>query len=141
MSNHPVADRDSAPWWSGLGDHRLLLQTCDRCDVHRLVPRALCSACGSFDWHWSEASGAGTIATWTVSHRAYQPERRAPYVVVLVSLDEHPDILLPGGWTGASDGSDLAVGLEVTAEYQDLERSDRNTPAALLAWRPMREPS
>lgn len=130
----PMPDRDSAAWWEALAAHRLLLQTCERCAKHRLVPRALCPACGSFDWGWTQAGGEGTIASWTVSHRAYQPERTAPYVVVLVRLTEARELLLPGGWAGRADGSDLAIGMPVRAAYQDLPGEPR---AALLRWAPV----
>ena len=133
----PVADRDSAPWWAALAEHRLLLQACAHCGRRRLVPRALCAACGSFDWGWAEASGQGTVASWVVSHRAYQQERTAPYVVVLVRLAEDDGIVLPGGWAGMPDGSDLAIGLPVRASYQDL---GGEPPAALLTWSPATGP-
>ncbi|MGW3472792.1 Zn-ribbon domain-containing OB-fold protein [Saccharopolyspora sp. NPDC000995] len=134
--SRPVVDRDSAPWWAALAAHRLLLQTCDHCRTHRLPPRALCNACGSFDWQWTEANGTGTIATWTVSHRTYQPDHTTPYVVVLVRLAEADDVILPGGWAGAPDGSDLAVDLQVRACFQDLPATDIEPAAALLVWQP-----
>ncbi|MGI6873376.1 MULTISPECIES: Zn-ribbon domain-containing OB-fold protein [Amycolatopsis] len=129
----PLADRDSTAWWEGLAEHRLLLQTCGACGRHRLVARPLCASCGSFAWRWTEASGEGTIASWVVSHRAYQPDRTAPYTVVMVRLAEGDDLLLPGGWT---EGADLAVGLPVRATYQDLPG---DPPAALLRWQPTGE--
>ena len=127
----PIEDRDSAAWWAALAEHRLLVQTCGSCGTHRLVARALCAACGSFEWQWTETGGTGTIASWTVSHRAYQPERTAPYTVVMVRLDEGRDLLLPGSWGGSADGADLAVGLRVRAAYDDLPGEP---PAALLRW-------
>ena len=133
--SRPVADRDPAPWWAALAAHRLLLQTCDSCGTHRLPPRAICNVCGSFDGQWTEASGDGTIASWTVSHRVYQPNRTAPYVVVLVRLAETSAVILPGGWAGAPDGSDLAVGTQVRASFLDLPATE-SEPAALLLWQP-----
>jgi uncharacterized protein len=96
----------------------------------------MCSRCGSFDWAWVDASGGGNVASWTVSHRSFQPERAAPYVVLLVRLVEGAELLLPGGWAGASDGSDLEVGLLVQADFLDLPEDPQAGPAALLNWRP-----
>lgn len=135
--SRPVPDRDSAPWWMGLADHRLLLQTCEGCGTHRLAPRAMCHACSSFDWRWTDASGNGTIASWTVSHRTYQPDLAAPYVVVLVRLADADELLLPGAWGGAADGSDITINMPVRALYRDLPPADGTQPAALLVWRPI----
>jgi hypothetical protein len=133
----PLADRDSAPWWTALAEHRLLLQRCLRCNSHRAVPRAVCNACGSFDWDWSEASGRGTVASWTVSHRSFQPDRSAPYVVTLVRLAEGADLMLPGGWAGAPDGSDLRVDLPVHAAFDDAPIEGDSPAWALLSWQPV----
>ena len=132
----PLPDRDSAPWWQALADHRLLLQRCTSCGTPRSAPRAVCNACGSFDRELREASGRGTVPTWTVSHRSFQPGRSAPYVVLLVRLAEGDDLVLPGGWAGAPDGSDLTVGASVRAGFLDLPPEGENPPAALLHWRP-----
>jgi uncharacterized OB-fold protein len=132
----PTPDRDSAPWWAALAEHRLLLQRCLRCDTRRAAPRAMCSACGSFEWTWSEASGRGTVVSWTVSHRAFQPGLAAPYVVLLVQLAEGPGLMLPGGWGGGADSSDLSVGLPVRAGFRDLPKEDEIPSVALLEWLP-----
>ncbi|MFD2469018.1 Zn-ribbon domain-containing OB-fold protein [Amycolatopsis silviterrae] len=127
----PLADRDSAEWWAALADHRLQIQTCQSCRTHRLVARAMCAACRSFDWEWTEASGEGTIVSWTVSHRAYQPERTAPYTVVIVRLAEGEGLLLPGGWSSDAAPS---MGMPVRAEFEDVPGEP---PAALLRWEPV----
>jgi uncharacterized OB-fold protein len=129
----PTVDRDSAPWWAALAEHRLTLQRCSHCATPRLVPRAMCNACGSFEWSWSEAAGTGTVATWTVSHRAFPPTRPTPFTVVMVRLTEARNILLPGAWSGAADGSDLAADLPVRAEFHDVAEPG-DAPAALLSW-------
>jgi hypothetical protein len=71
-----------------------------------------------------------------VSHRSFQPERTAPYVVLLVRLDDGDDLVLPGGWAGAPDGSDLEMGLRVTVAFQDLPTEGEKPNAALIEWRP-----
>jgi uncharacterized OB-fold protein len=113
-----VGDRDSREWWRALARHELLLQRCVACDRPRWPPRALCNGCGSFDWQWAPASGTGTVASWIVNHHSFGGEA-APAVVVLVRLTEADDVLLPGAHAGAADGSDLAVGLPVVAEFED----------------------
>ncbi|MEU6422902.1 Zn-ribbon domain-containing OB-fold protein [Streptomyces spiralis] len=140
MSVAPTPDRDSAPWWRALADHRLTLQRCDTCGLRRWAPRAMCSGCGGFTWSWETAGGRGTVASWTVSHRAFLPGRPTPYVVLLVRLEEGEDLILPGGWDGPADGTGLRVGLPVVAGYHDLEtaagaeEADDAERASLLVW-------
>lgn len=133
--SRPLADRDSAPWWQALTQRRLLVQECSTCPTLRFAPRAMCNRCGSFDWTWREAAGAGTVASWTVSHRSLQAGRSAPYVVLLVRLNEADNLLLPGGWSGESDGSDLTMGMAVVADYADIPTADPDANVTLLNWR------
>jgi hypothetical protein len=52
----------------------------------------------------------------------------------LVRLADQDDLLLPGGWDGAPDGSGLRIGLDVTAGFADAEKD-----LTLLRWRPAGE--
>jgi uncharacterized OB-fold protein len=141
----PGADRDSTPWWAALGRHELTLQRCDGCDAARWPPRAICNRCGSLDWRWAEASGRGTVASWIVNHHSFGSGaggsgaggREAPYVVLLVRLDDQDDILIPGAWAGLRDGSDLRVGLPVTVGFDDAAALESGEPVALLRWSPV----
>jgi uncharacterized OB-fold protein len=121
------ADRDSQPWWEALGRGELLLQVCGACRTFRWPPRAMCNRCGSLDWGWQAACGRGAVASWIVNRHAFLPGFDAPYVVVLVRLEEQDDLLLPGGWAGSRDGDDLRIGLPVVAGFDQDE--------ARLRWR------
>lgn len=134
----PVPDRDSLPFWSALREHRLVLQRCASCGAVRWPPRALCNGCGSFEWSWAPAEGHGTIVSWTVSHRSFQPGRDAPYVVVLVRLAEADNLILPGSWTGDPAGRDLAVGQPVDVAFLDFHADDAGEAFTLLGWREKR---
>lgn len=124
-----LGDHDSAPWWEALARHELLLQRCDECTAWRWPARALCNRCGSLDWSWAAASGRGTVASWIVNHHAFGDGLPAPYVVLLVALVEQDDILVPGGYDGPPDGSDLAIGLPLLVGFDDTDGSPR------LRWR------
>jgi uncharacterized OB-fold protein len=136
-----LADRDSLPWWEALGHHRLTVQRCDECGALRWPPRELCNRCGSLAWQWVRATGRGTVASWIVNHHSFgraSGGRAAPYVVLLVRLDDQSDILVPGGWEGAPDGTGLRVGLAVTAGFDDVDVDEPGESArvALLRWGP-----
>jgi uncharacterized protein len=132
----PVPDRDSLPWWHGLGRHQLLVQRCGSCARLRWPPRALCGQCGSLEWEWQPTSGRATVASWIVNHHAFGDAFASPYVVVTARLDEQDDILVPGGYEGRSDGDGLVMGAALTAGYEDVE-DDGGRSWTLLRWRPV----
>ena len=131
----PRPDNDSLQWWEGLNDETLLLQQCRSCGRYRWPPRAICNSCGSLEGAWVEALGRGTVASWTVTHHAADPEVNVPYVVVLVRCEEQDDIFIPGSYDGPSDGSGLVIGLPVVAGFDTIvgEGGDR---ANIITWRP-----
>lgn len=91
----PVAPADSQTqaWWDATSERRLLVQRCGSCGHHQHYPRALCTACGSTDLSYVEASGHGTVYSFSVVHRAPHPAFSSPYVVALVRLAEGPVLL------------------------------------------------
>jgi hypothetical protein len=86
----PSPTRDSQPYWMGLMDGRLLIQQCGRCGKLRHYPRPLCDACYSFEVNWVEASGKGTVHSWTATHHPFNLDfkRELPYALVTVDLAE-----------------------------------------------------
>jgi uncharacterized OB-fold protein len=86
----PAVDRDTLPWWQAAAEHRLVVQRCTACGHLRLPPGPLCPRCRSFAHEWCQASGRGTVYTYTVVHRAYVPGLPVPYVVAVVELEEGP---------------------------------------------------
>jgi uncharacterized OB-fold protein len=130
-----TADRDSREWWEALGRHELVLQRCTGCGRLRWPPRILCSACGSLDWTWVPASRRGTVASWIVNHQRFGVGSTSPYVVLLVRLDDQPDIQMPGAFAGPSDGAGLAIGAPLRAGFEDVAVAEGEPPRALLRWR------
>ena len=86
---HPVPDAVTQPFWDGVAEGVLRIQRCQACGRPVFYPRAVCPHCTRGELTWVEASGLGTVHTFTVVHRA-PPEHRedVPYVVALVELDE-----------------------------------------------------
>jgi uncharacterized protein len=112
----PVADHDSAVYWQGLHDGKLLLQKCRDCGECQLYPRDRCLACrGPVDW--VEGSGRGTIYSFTVIRQNYSRPFRdwIPYVVALVDLEEGPRIMTN---LVDCDPETLQVGAPVEARFE-----------------------
>ncbi|MBI4518426.1 MAG: Zn-ribbon domain-containing OB-fold protein [Deltaproteobacteria bacterium] len=68
----------------------LRFQRCSQCGKWRHVPRAMCAACGSWQWEWARSSGRGKVFTWTVVRRPMHPgfSNDTPYAPVVVELAE-----------------------------------------------------
>jgi uncharacterized OB-fold protein len=113
----PVVNADSAPYWEGARQGKLLLQRCGDCGTLRFFPRYLCTACGSDRTDWVEASGRGTVHSFTIVHRAAFPEfqARTPYVVALIDLEEGPRMMTN---IVGDDALDVAIGDPVIVEFE-----------------------
>jgi uncharacterized protein len=86
----PAPNPDTAPYWAALREHRLTIQKCTNCGKLRHYPRPMCDACYCMEHVWSDASGHGTVYSWTETHHAFNPGFKAevPYVLVTVDLIE-----------------------------------------------------
>lgn len=114
----PIVNGDSAPYWEGARDDRLLLQRCVGCGALRFFPRYLCTECGSDAVDWIEASGEGTVHSFTVVHRAAFPEfqERTPYVVALIDLAEGPRMMTN---IVGDDALSVAIGDAVAVTFEE----------------------
>ncbi len=112
----PVPDPDSAFDWSGLREHRVLLQQCEGCGRHRFPPMPFCPYCASPESSIRQVQGTGTVYSWIVVRRAFDPAFAAdvPYILATVDLDQ-------GGRTvGRLVGTDKAdFGMRVSAAFAD----------------------
>lgn len=86
----PTPSPDSQPYWDGLRAGRLRLQRCADCGKVRHYPRPVCDACFSMNADWIDASGRGTVHSWTITHYAFHPGYKGelPYVLLTVDLEE-----------------------------------------------------
>ncbi len=86
----PLMQGMAQQFYTHCKNHELRFQRCTKCGVWRHVPRAMCAACGSWDWEWAKSSGRGKVFTWTVVRRPMHPAfaSDAPYAPVVVELDE-----------------------------------------------------
>lgn len=114
----PVSNADSQAYWQGAREHRLLIRKCTDCNQLHFLPRYLCPHCWSDQLEWVQASGGGTVHSFTVIRRASDPAFAplVPYAVALVDLDEGPrmftNILGP-------DALSVAIGDRVEAVFED----------------------
>jgi len=89
----PIADWETRGYWEGAGRHSLVLQRCRSCGTVQHRPRALCVTCLGGEIEHFEASGRGTVWTFTVTEQNQVPPFRdaTPYVLAYVELEEGRD--------------------------------------------------
>lgn len=89
----PQINSETKPFWDGTAEGRLVLPRCNECQVVLWYPRAFCPECSSFDISWFEATGRGTIYSYTINRRGQGDYRDLAYVVAYVELEEGPRLL------------------------------------------------
>ena len=123
----PTPDADTAAFWSGLHNGKLLLQHCTDCGHVQYYQQATCRACGRENLVHRAASGRGKVHSFSVVHRAPGPAFKAdvPYAVILVELEEGPRMI--STFTGGAPGEvtfdmDVVLTLEKISEKITLPR-------------------
>jgi uncharacterized OB-fold protein len=91
----PMPDGDTAVFWNGLREGKLLLQHCLDCQSVHYYQQGICRQCGSQRLEHRAASGRGTVHSYSVVHRAPGPAFKddTPYAVLLVKLEEGPHMI------------------------------------------------
>ncbi len=90
----PATTLETEPFWEAAADGRFVLPRCNACDEVIWYPRLFCPSCGSNDVSWFEASGNGTVYSFTVVERGQGGWREhSPYVLAYIELAEGPRML------------------------------------------------
>lgn len=109
----------TAPYWAAASEGRLVVQECQSCHQVWHPPLPRCPHCHSADLGWREATGAGTVYTYTVvrhpTHFAFAD--KIPYVLALVELAEGPRLV-----TAITDcpPDEVRVGLPVRVVFREV---------------------
>src|SRR6202020_272149 len=123
----PTIDAASAPYWEAARRGQLLIAECAACGRVHHYPRPFCPHCWSEDVHPVQASGSGTLYTYsTVYVNDLAPfKERLPYVAAIVELAEGPRLMttIEGGGP-----DDLLVGMPVTAVFRPVDDADPDSP-------------
>jgi uncharacterized OB-fold protein len=86
----PQPTLDNHDFYEATARGELRFQRCSDCGLWRHYPRPVCPECASTSYSWEQASGRGTIYTWTIVHGPTLPafQDDLPYNVVDVLMDE-----------------------------------------------------
>ena len=84
----PAVNLETQPFWDATAEGKLLYKKCTACGEPHFYPRTHCPFCFSDKTEWVEASGQGTIYTYSVMRRA-----AIPYAIAYVTLAEGPTMM------------------------------------------------
>ncbi len=86
LPNPPIGP-ESAPFFAAAREGRFLIRRCARCARTHWHPRALCPFCFG-ETVWEEASGRGTVYSYSVMRRV-----PSPFAIAYVTLEEGPTMM------------------------------------------------
>ncbi len=115
--------------WFTTGE--LAVQRCADCATLQHPPEEICHVCGAMTFGHHVVAPTGTVHSYTVCHYAASPALAGavPYTVVLVALDDAPNVRVVGNL----DGDDVRIGMPVVATW-DERTSDDGTVIRLPQW-------
>jgi uncharacterized OB-fold protein len=91
----PVVNPWAKPFWEACREKRLMIQKCKECGKQVFYPRIACPHCFSDNLDWVEASGKGTVYTYSVvmSNAPSAFIKDMPYVIAVIRLEEGVQML------------------------------------------------
>ena len=115
------------PFWDGTKQHKLLLQKCSACAHVFYYARTHCPACLAKEFEWVEASGRGTLYSYTVCRRAQSPDfaEDTPYILAAVTLEEGPRM---SSLLVDADAENVPIGGPVRVVWDDDVSADLAMP-------------
>lgn len=127
----PEVHPETATFWAATAQGRLLLQKCSQCQTTIWYPRFVCPSCHATELVTVEASGRGTVYSFTLTTRGILDYKDCgPYVLAFVELAEGPKMM-----TNIVDiePANLSIGQEVEVVFHDTGEG-----SALPRFRPVR---
>jgi uncharacterized OB-fold protein len=109
----PAVNPETKPFWDAAREGRFLVPFCSACSKAHWYPRAICPFCASDKVEWRQASGKGTIYTFSVMQRV-----KEPYAIAHVTLAEGPTMLTN---IVDCDFNKLRIGQAVAVIFQETE--------------------
>lgn len=80
----PKPNAENQPYFDAAAEGKLLIKRCAACGESHFYPRAICPFCFSDRTEWRQASGTGTIYSYSVMRRGAP----VPYAIAYVTLAE-----------------------------------------------------
>ena len=114
----PSMTADTAFFWDGVKERRLLIQRCHQCGTLRHPPRPMCPECRSLEWEAIEASGRGTVFSFVMPRHPPLPWFDGTYIVALVDLEEGTRLVT--NLVGV-EPDDVTIGMPVVVRFEEFD--------------------
>ena len=109
----PAVNTENEAFFNAARKGRFMIPVCTACGKAHWYPRAICPFCASEDIEWRQASGRGTIYTFSVMRRVSEP-----YAIAHVTLAEGPTMLTN---IVDCDFDKLSIGQAVALVFKESE--------------------
>ena len=109
----PIINVENEAFWNAARQGRFTVPVCSACGKTHWYPRAICPFCGSDKVALRDASGKGTIYTFSVMRRA-----KEPYAIGYVTLAEGPTMMTN---IVDCDFDAVHIGQPVTVVFKDTD--------------------
>lgn len=123
-------DRDTGFFFEAAKAEKLVFRQCAVCGTGKglHLPTVFCPDCGTEDTGWVEASGVGRLYSWTHVHHQVHPDYPAPYTIVVVELEEAPNVRMVGSVKGLPE---LVAGQRMEVWFEQITED-----VVLPQWKP-----
>lgn len=123
-----VDDPDTSGFWTAARRGEIAVCRCAQCGELVQLPRGICHRCYSTDIGWEAVTPRARLVAWTVAEHQVHPAFPVPYTVVLVELQDVPQVRLAGYLPGRPA---LAAGMPMRAVLRDAAPG-----VSLVDWAP-----
>lgn len=113
----PVQDAVSAPWFEAAAQGKLLLQRDPVTKKPQFYPRGHVLGAPERTPEWFEASGRGTLHTYTVVKRSLHKGFAVPFTLAIVQLEEGPRMT---SWMVDVPESELRCDMPVKVTFREI---------------------
>ncbi len=111
----PVTDALSSRFWQGTHERKLMIQRCTATQRPQWYPRSHSLHAPGAPVEWMQASGRGTLFTYSVIHRG-NGTTPTPYICAVVELEE--GVLFTTTLRGIGD-EDIRIGMPLQVDYAE----------------------
>ena len=114
---------------------RILIQTCEECGNGQHPPEDVCNRCQGMRFDFREHSTRGTVYSHAEVAYPVSPVLAdvVPYVLVLISLDDAPEIRIVGNLVPEA-GAEVRVGMPVRAVWAEVTMEEAGETYHLPQW-------
>ena len=113
----PLVTTANKEFWDATAEGRFQLQRCTDCDIVLWFPRRQCSTCWNENLATFDASGKGTVYSFTIVRKGAMDYKDAsPFVIAYVELEEGPRVMTN---IVGCDPESVTVGMPVEMVFHD----------------------